>query len=369
MKKLTAVLILASALVAAAWAQAITEDKVPAPVKKAFRAKYAGVAPVEWKIASDKSYEAEFTLKGVEITVKYDPAGNWLETEPGIPLSDVPKAIIDALKAKFKSAKIVETQSLELASDPRKIYEIHLDGGQEILKVLLYADGTIIKQSAKPKKGDEAGEGAEAPAVWRDKFPMGKCAPATTGTNPYFILEPGYQLVLEGREGAKAAKLVITVLAETKMIGTFEARIVEERETADGALVEVSRNYFVICPDTKDLYYFGEDVDIYKNGKITGHEGAWLAFQGKNTPGLMLPGAPRVGFRYYQEVAPGVAMDRSEILSLTETLITSAGMFTNCLEIEETTPLESGKARKIYAPGVGLIQDGELTLTKIVKAK
>jgi len=212
-----------------------------------------------------------------------------------------------------------------------------------------------------------AGQNAGRP--WQDTFALEKCALSATGANPYFVLEPGYVLVLEGREGGKAVRLEIAVLPETKKIGAYETRIVEERETADGALTEVSRNYFAICPDTKDLYYFGEDVDIYKGGKVVSHEGGWLAFQGRNRPGLMMPGAPQVGFRHYQEVAPDVAMDRAEILSLTETIRTPAGTFANCLKVEETTPLERDTAVKIYAPGVGLVGDGALVLTKIVRPK
>jgi hypothetical protein len=56
--------------------------------------------------------------------------------------------------------------------------------------------------------------------------------------------------------------------------------------------------------------YSGEDVDVYKNGKVVEHEGAWLHGSKGATLGLLVPGAPVVGQRYYQEVAPGVAMDR-----------------------------------------------------------
>jgi len=70
---------------------------------------------------------------------------------------------------------------------------------------------------------------------------------------------------------------VITVLAETKKVGNVETRIVEERETENGELTEVSRNYFAISRRTNNVYYFGEDVDEYKNGKVTGHGGSWLA--------------------------------------------------------------------------------------------
>lgn len=141
-----------ASLLSVALAQVITSDKVPAPVKQALQTKFVGVKSVEWKIASDKNYEAEFTLEGVEITVKFDSTGKWLETETQIPSSEVPKAVLDALAKKFKGYKAVETQNLLLYNDPKMIYEIHLDNGKEILKTLLYPDGTIIKQSAKPQK-------------------------------------------------------------------------------------------------------------------------------------------------------------------------------------------------------------------------
>jgi hypothetical protein len=215
-----------------------------------------------------------------------------------------------------------------------------------------------------------AAMGHQKSVPWQDVFPLEDCALAASGANPYFLLEPGYQLVLEGKEGRKAIRLEITVLFETKKIGPVETRVVEERESADGQLTEVSRNYFAICPRTKDIYYFGEDVDVYKGGKIVDHEGAWLAFEGKNRAGLLLPGAPRIGQRHYQEVAPGTAMDRAEVVSLSETLRTPAGEFKNCLKVEETTPLEPGSREfKIYAPGVGLIQDAELLLTQINRLK
>jgi hypothetical protein len=133
-------------------AQVVTADKVPASVKQALQSRFPEVGKVEWKISRDKDFEAEFTLKSVEITVKFDLAGKWLETETQIPLIEVPKAAIDVLADKFKGYKIVETQSLRLASDSKMIYEIHLDNNKEVLKALLYADGTVLSQSAKAKK-------------------------------------------------------------------------------------------------------------------------------------------------------------------------------------------------------------------------
>ena len=130
----------------------------------------------------------------------------------------------------------------------------------------------------------------------------------------------------------------------------------------------MSRNYFAISARTNSVYYFGEDVDMYKDGRVTDHEGAWLAGVNGAKPGLMMPGEPLIGARYYQEVAPRVAMDRAEVVSLTAKVTTPAGAFTNVLRTTETTPLEpAAKEDKYYARGVGLIQDGSLKLVKYGK--
>jgi hypothetical protein len=184
---------------------------------------------------------------------------------------------------------------------------------------------------------------------------------ASTGRNPYFILEPGYTLTLEGGK----TRLVITVLPETKRVDGVETRVVEERETEGGQLIEVSRNFFAIHTKTNGVFYFGEDVDMYKDGKVTSHEGAWQSGAAGARFGLMMPGMPLLKARYYQEIAPKVAMDRAEITGLDETLTTPAGRFTGVLRTLETTPLEPlARESKLYAPGVGLIQDGSLKLVR-----
>jgi len=196
---------------------------------------------------------------------------------------------------------------------------------------------------------------------WTTTFEVDKADLTSTGRNPFFVLEPGYQLTLEdGNE-----KLVITVLADTKMVDGVETRIVEERETDKGELVEVSRNYFAISKRTNSVFYFGEDVDMYKNGKVTSHEGAWLSGEKGAKFGLMMPGQPLVKGRYYEEIAPGVAMDRAEVVSLSIAMKTPAGAFTNCLRTQESSPLEPLlKESKYYARSIGLIQDGSVKLTK-----
>jgi uncharacterized membrane protein YkoI len=203
-------------------------------------------------------------------------------------------------------------------------------------------------------------EQAGGAAGWKDGFAVDKNDLARTGRNPYFILEPGYRLhVSSGKD-----TLVVSVLEETEVVDGVTTRVVEERETENGKLAEVSRNFFALDPATRDVYYFGEDVDEYKDGKIVGHEGAWRAGVNGAKFGLMMPGKPKVVDKYYQEIAPKVAMDRAEVVGLADTLETPAGSFKDCLRVKETSAIEKGSSIKVYAPGVGLIKDDEFVLTK-----
>jgi hypothetical protein len=194
---------------------------------------------------------------------------------------------------------------------------------------------------------------------WLQTFGVNEKSLATEGINPYFILKPGFKSTFQGRDGT----LVITVLDETMTVGGIKTRVVEEREWNGKELVEVSRNYFAIDPGTGDVFYFGEDVDMYEKGKVVGHEGSWRHGTKGATFGLMMPGRPVLGMKFFQEQAKGVAMDRAEIVSVDATLKTAAGTFARCIKTLETTPLEKlAREYKVYAPGVGLVQDGDMTL-------
>ena len=230
-----------------------------------------------------------------------------------------------------------------------------------VLPAVIAAAVVTVFAGQGPSRGAPPAESKR----WSDAFDTSACQWSSTGRNDYFILEPGDQAVFEGRDGRDAVKLVITVTKDTRRIGSVETRVVEERETHNGQLVEVSRNFFALCGPTTDVFYFGEDVDIYKNGKLDNHEGSWLAERASAKAGLFMPTRPLLGARFYQEIAPGVAMDRVEVLSDRETLKTPAREFRGAVKTEETTPLEPGvKDYKVYARGVGMIQDGVLLLTQ-----
>ncbi len=203
------------------------------------------------------------------------------------------------------------------------------------------------------------------------QFGVQDCTFSTTGRNPYFILEPGHRLVLKGVEDQEEVEVWITVLPEKQGItlpgvGHIMTRVVEEREWVDGELDEVSRNFFAICDQTNNVLYFGEDVDNYEDGEVANHDGGWRAGVNGAAPGLIMPGTFLLGSRYFQEIAPGVALDRAENVKMGLTVDVPAGHFTNAVKVVETSPLEpNSQSIKLYAPGVGLIVDETLKLVEV----
>ncbi len=206
---------------------------------------------------------------------------------------------------------------------------------------------------------------AEDQTDWTKNFMVESHHFASKGSNTYFILEPGYFLMLEHVGGDEFEQLVITVLDETKIVDGLETRVVEERESINDELTEISRNFYAFDTNTSSIFYFGEEVDIYENGKIVDHHGAWSSGKDGAQFGLMMPGLTLLGAKYYQEIAPEKAMDRAEIVSISDTMTTPAGEFTNCLVIKETTSLEPQALEfKVYASGIGLIKDENLLLVE-----
>lgn len=215
-----------------------------------------------------------------------------------------------------------------------------------------------------------------------EEFPLADCKFRATGGNDYFSLNVGYQLYLTNascvasEECDELEEVWMTVLNDKRKIAfeldgetiALNARVVEERELEDGEISEVSRNFFAVCKDTGDVYYFGEDVDNYEDGEIDNHEGAWIAGENGALPGLIMPGgAFLLGARYFQEIAPGEALDRGEHVAMGLTVNVPAGQFEDCVMIEDSDALEPEDEPdpKVYCPGVGLVIDEELELTAI----
>lgn len=199
------------------------------------------------------------------------------------------------------------------------------------------------------------------------KLDVAVCTPGAGGftlqsTNPYWPLDVGRQLILTGESDGEPTVLQITVLNQTRVINGITTRIVEERETADDELAEVSWNYFAQASDGSICYY-GEDVDIYEDEGIS-HEGTWCADDPGNQAGIFMPGDPRPGTKFEIEVAPDVAEDEGKIVGIGPVEV-PFGRFTRTIRIREFNPLDGDKDYKIHAAGIGIIVDGDLQLEDV----
>jgi hypothetical protein len=177
-------------------------------------------------------------------------------------------------------------------------------------------------------------------------------------TNPYLPLIYLKQDILTSK-GGRVERTAKPDIHKTFKIGdqTVEALTVEDREFVDGQLEEVALDYFAQSDDGA-VYYLGEDVDEYKNGKVVGHSGAWLLGKETQTPGVLLPAHPVVGDKFKSEDVPKITTEDDEVVSISEKVTVPAGTYRNCIKIKEN--LSDGKTEfKYYAPGIGCVKEVE----------
>jgi hypothetical protein len=281
--------------------------------------------------------------------------------EPGevkVKLEQTPAAVQKTIQAELVGAELEDIAKKE--HDGRTVYETDIIKGGKKWEVVVGEDGKILSKLEEGSAEERGADKKEAGDGWRQTFDVSKTDLSATGTNQWLTIQPGRVLKLRSGEDS----LTITILKEMPTIDGVTVGVLEERETKGGKLIEVSRNFFATDKKTSNVYYFGEDVDNYKDGTIVNHESAWRSGDKGARFGLMVPGKPMAGDKYYQEMAPKVAMDRVEIVSTDETLKTPAGTFQHCLHLKETTPLESGVSHKWFAPGVGMVKDDEFELAE-----
>jgi len=280
--------------------------------------------------------------------------------ETKVAVDQTPDAVRRAVQSELAGAELEDIARKTV--DGQTVYETDIIRNGHKWEVVIREDGAILSRIQEEAVDAAAGTGnsVQAGGGWRERFDVSKADLLPTGNNPYIPMTPGR--VLRLKNGIDT--LTITILTGTQEVDGVRAGVLEERETKNGKLVEVSRNFLATDQKTGDVYYFGEDVDNYKDGKIVDHESAWRAGVRGARFGLMIPAMPAVGQRFYQEIAPKVAMDRVEVVSTNETVKTPAGLFEHCVHLRETTPLENDVSHKYFAPGVGIIKDDEFELAE-----
>ncbi len=191
------------------------------------------------------------------------------------------------------------------------------------------------------------------------EMPAAKFSHPRNITNPYLPLAILKQDILEGTENGKSIRIIRTALPKkhrTFLIAgqTIDSFAVEDREFENGKLAEITVDYFA-QDDAGNVYYLGEAVDEYENGKVTGHSGQWMLGVDTQKPGLLVPGQPKIGQRFKSENVSKDLNEKDEVVSLSDTVTVPAGTFKNCLKIREFA--EGSAELKYYAPGIGVVRE------------
>jgi hypothetical protein len=197
--------------------------------------------------------------------------------------------------------------------------------------------------------------------------------------NPYFPHLPGtvytYGLLEEG-EAVERNDVFSTF--ESKRVLGVNTHVVRDTAYEDGLLVEDTLDFY--AQDKQgNVWYFGEFVLNYRyddegNYLSTDSAGAWLADGVDAFPGYIMPTREvleSLGNGYFQEFAPGVAVDQADLVTFDATADLDIGSFKGVLQTLDTTKLELDvREYKKYEPGVGFIaaevlnDEGELELAE-----
>ncbi len=181
----------------------------------------------------------------------------------------------------------------------------------------------------------------------------------TAITNAYLPLNSLHQDILTGKEDGKTLRVERGMKPGSRAFTIdgqkVEARIMEDREFVGGKLKEITLDYFAQS-DAGAVYYLGEKVDMYRDGKIIGHEGAWLVGEHSAKPGLLIPAHPKVGDKFRSEDVPGIAVEDDEVVSVEETVTIPSGAYKHCVKVKETVSGEAPEY-KYYAPNIGVVRE------------
>lgn len=178
--------------------------------------------------------------------------------------------------------------------------------------------------------------------------------------NRYLPLARFERCELRGREDGARVRVVRRLLDRTREFRhegrTFRAAVIEDRAIEDGELVERTLDYFA-QGDGGTVYYLGEHVDNYRNGKVVNHHGTWLYGKQTDTMGVGMPARPRVGSRWRHEDVPGVTTESDKVVAILPKVTVRGTTYRDVLKVRERIEPEDETEIKLYAPKFGNISE------------
>jgi hypothetical protein len=178
-------------------------------------------------------------------------------------------------------------------------------------------------------------------------------------TNPLHPTSVVDQVIMGGHVEGKPFRTEVTLLPETKPIEwggkTVDTAISQYVAYLDGRIHEVALDWYAQADDGS-VWYFGEDVFNYEDGKVADTEGTWIASD--ETPAAMImPAKPQVGNVYRPENAPEVVFEEVRVEKVDQTIPGPRGTISGAIEVSELH-MDGKREGKIFAPGYGEFSTG-----------
>ena len=191
---------------------------------------------------------------------------------------------------------------------------------------------------------------------------------STVVDNPYFPLEFGKKYIYEGQTSDGFERIEVQRLSTSKTIMGIACVVVNDKVWMDGKLREDTEDWYAQDNDG-NVWYMGEYVTDYNpDGTVKDHSGSWEAGVDGAKPGINMLADPKVGMAYRQEYYFDEAEDEAEVTEAGLTVTIPLGTYANCIKIKEWTDLEPGiTGFKTYAPGVGIVKDGDDVVLKEIQ--
>jgi hypothetical protein len=208
---------------------------------------------------------------------------------------------------------------------------------------------------------DKSAEQPQSSSAASSNLPQGsepvKLDPADFTTridNPYWPMKTGTKWVYSGEEGGEKIRIEVTVTDKKKTVEGVDAVVLQDAvRTEAGDPIEITDDWY--AQDSKgNVWYLGEDTKEYENGKVSSTSGSWEHGVDGAYAGIIMPARPKPGVSYRQEYYKGEAEDEAKVIGLPKTAKVRFGTFDDCVETEDTTPLEPDVVEhKFYARNVG----------------
>jgi hypothetical protein len=173
-------------------------------------------------------------------------------------------------------------------------------------------------------------------------------------SHKYFTVKPGTTLRYVKKTSSGMMRVEAEMTGETRQVMGITTTVVREREWVNDQIVEDTYDWYA-QDQAGNVWYFGETVSNYKDGKLSDHSGSWEAGPGGAMPGIIMPAAPKAGQTYRQERAKGIAEDMGTVVAVQQKVTVPHAAYDDCVKIKDWSKLAWGGDYKFFCAGVGFL--------------